>query len=111
MNIRLGNEYDSEMQLFPKTVPLKSRDFLCTTDMQGELYPMGKTRFTESQIVSVLKEIEGGRAATDTCREYGIGSATCYKWTSPKFSDLKNSKLFIDGSARTSRKILLWNYA
>jgi len=53
MNIRLGNEYDREMQLSPKTVPLKSRDFLCTTDMQGGLYPMGNTRFTESQIIRV----------------------------------------------------------
>jgi len=43
---------------------------------------MRKKRFTESQIIKVLKEIEGGRIATDACREYGISSATYYKWKS-----------------------------
>ena len=41
---------------------------------------MRKTRFTESQIVKILKAVEGGRAVTDICREHGMSSATYYKW-------------------------------
>lgn len=33
---------------------------------------MKKTRYSESQIVKVLKEVEAGRSAKDVCREYGI---------------------------------------
>jgi putative transposase len=37
---------------------------------------MKKQRFSETQIVSVLKQYEGGREAMDVCREYGISKAT-----------------------------------
>lgn len=43
---------------------------------------MRKTRYTESQIVKTLKEVEGGRNVKDMCREYGISEATYYNWKS-----------------------------
>jgi len=43
---------------------------------------MRKSRFTESQIVGILKQVEGGRTATEVCREYGVSSATYYQWKS-----------------------------
>ena len=43
---------------------------------------MHKTRFTEFQIVKILKSVEGGIAAKEACREHGISSATYYKWKS-----------------------------
>jgi len=43
---------------------------------------MKKTRFTETQIIKVLKEVEGGRLVKEVCREYGIFDATYYNWKS-----------------------------
>lgn len=40
---------------------------------------MSKTRFTEPQIMAVLRQAEGGVAVPELCREYGI-SASFYKW-------------------------------
>ncbi|WP_181257728.1 transposase [Vibrio splendidus] len=39
---------------------------------------MKKSRYTESQIVKILKEIEAGVKVADVCREYGISNATDY---------------------------------
>ena len=41
---------------------------------------MKKSKRTDSQIVSILKEAESGRAVPELCREHGMSSATFYKW-------------------------------
>ncbi len=41
---------------------------------------MRKSRFTESQITTILKQFESGVSAADLCREHGISQATFYKW-------------------------------
>ena len=43
---------------------------------------MKKSRFTESQIVSILKESDAGMKVEEVCRRHGISSATYYNWKS-----------------------------
>ena len=41
---------------------------------------MKLSRFTESQIINLLKQAEAGAPVPDLCREHGMSSATFYKW-------------------------------
>lgn len=41
---------------------------------------MKKSRFTDSQIISILKQAEAGTPVPELCREHGMSSATFYKW-------------------------------
>ena len=41
---------------------------------------MKKSRYTETQIIKVLKEVEGGRLVKEVCREYGISDVIYYNW-------------------------------
>ena len=43
---------------------------------------MKQSRFTDSQIIAILKQVEAGTPVPEVCREHGISSATFYKWRS-----------------------------
>jgi len=49
---------------------------------------MKKTRYSEEQIIGVLKQMEAGRKVTDLARELGVSEATLYTWKS-KFGGLE----------------------
>ena len=53
---------------------------------------MRKSRFTASQIMGVLRQVEGGLAVADVCREHTISSATFYKWRS-KYGGMDTSMM------------------
>ena len=43
---------------------------------------MRKSRLSETQIMGILRQAEGGLAVVDLCREHAISNATFYKWRS-----------------------------
>lgn len=49
-------------------------------------------RYSEEQILSVLKEVEGGKAVAEVCREHGVSEPTIYRWRS-KYGGLEESEL------------------
>ena len=53
---------------------------------------MKKSKYTDTQIVSILKEAEAGQPLKEICRKYGISSACYYQWNS-KFGGMSVSEL------------------
>lgn len=68
---------------------------------------MKKTKFTESQIVTILKQQESGISVKDICRENGISDATFYNWKAKygrmDSSQLKRVKELEDENARLKK--------
>ena len=65
---------------------------------------MTKLRFTETQIVSILKEVDAGMKVEEICRKHGISNATYYNWKSKyggmEASDVKKLKELQDENAK-----------
>lgn len=68
---------------------------------------MKMTRFTETQILKILKEFDAGRETKDVCREHGISRATFYNWKKRyggmDASQLKRLKELEDENKRLKR--------
>lgn len=52
---------------------------------------MRRSRFSEEQIIAILKEQEAGVPTADVCRRHGVSGATFYKWKA-KFGGLEVSE-------------------
>jgi len=70
---------------------------------------MKKTRFSETQIVSILKQHEAGKSVKDIIREHGISDATFYNWKvkygGMEASDVKRMKELEEENNRLKRII------
>jgi putative transposase len=70
---------------------------------------MKKSKFTEAQILKVLKIQELGKKVSEICREYGISEPTFYNWKSRyggmKLSDLQRVKELESENARLKRLV------
>jgi putative transposase len=68
---------------------------------------MKPSRFTEEQIIGILREQEAGAATADVCRKHGISSATFYKWKAKygglEVSDAKRLKALEDENAKLKK--------
>ena len=68
---------------------------------------MKRSRFTEEQIVGILREQETGVPTVEVCRKHGVSSATFYKWKAKygglDVSDAKRLKALEDENTRLKK--------
>lgn len=68
---------------------------------------MKPSRFTEEQVIGILREQEAGAKTVDVCRKYGISSATFYKWKAKygglDVSDAKRLRALEDENSKLKR--------
>ena len=70
---------------------------------------MKRSRFTEEQIIGILREQEAGAATAEVCRRHGVSSATFYKWKAKvgglDVSEARRLKALEDENARLKRML------
>jgi putative transposase len=68
---------------------------------------MKRSRFSDEQIIGILKEHQAGLSALELCRKYGISDATFYKWRSKyggmDVSEAKRLKALEEENAKLKR--------
>jgi putative transposase len=72
---------------------------------------MKRSRFSEKQIIGILREQEAGAAAADVCRRHGVSTASFYKWKAKygglEVSDARRLKALEDEDRRLKKLLAL----
>jgi len=70
---------------------------------------MRKSRFSDEQIIAILREQEAGRPTAEVCRKHGISDATFYNWKSKygglQVSEAKRLKALEDENRRLKKRL------
>lgn len=70
---------------------------------------MRKSKFSDEQVIAILREQEAGRATAEICRKYGVSNATFYKWKSKfggmQVSDAKRLKALDEENRRLKKRL------
>jgi len=68
---------------------------------------MKRSRFTEEQIIAVLREAESGTPVKDLCRRAGVSTVTFYKWKTKyggmEISEMRRMRLLEEENSRLKR--------
>jgi putative transposase len=68
---------------------------------------MPRGKWTQEQIIGILKQVEAGRTIAEVCREHGVGESTFYKWKSKygglEVNEARRLKTLEDENARLKR--------
>ena len=66
-------------------------------------------RYSEEQIVRILKEVEGGKPVAEVCREHGVSEQSVYRWRTKyggmEVSDVQRLKQLEDENARLKKLV------
>ena len=70
---------------------------------------MKRSRFSEEQIIAILKEQEAGVPVSELCRKHGVSDASIYKWKAKyggmDVSEAKRLKALVDENAKLKRML------
>jgi len=68
---------------------------------------MPRAKWSQEQIIGILKQVEAGRTVIEVCREHGVGESTFYKWKSKygglEVNEARRLKSLEDENARLKR--------